>query len=198
MAKRVVKYGLKEEVLEKAKRMCGKNFEDWECPEFEEIKRNLARIEKIREKLKKYIGEEEIFPFKEGQTIFHPRKGVRTRILRKYKDLLGNDRVLTDFTEKHIRERINAPKVREWRKFARKEGRRLLAVILKKPDFILYDREGRAIVYARKIQYSGKYRMAGVVVGMESKHYIFTVEPMVFPPSQRYDIIYDRKEDGEL
>ena len=35
MAKRVVKYGLKEEVLEKAKRMCGKNFEDWECQKFE-------------------------------------------------------------------------------------------------------------------------------------------------------------------
>ena len=184
--------------MEKAKRMCGEDFENWECPEFEEVKKSLERVEKIREKLKKYIGEEETFPFKEGQIIIHPRVGVQVRIVRKYKDLLGNDRVLTDLTEKHIRERINAPKTREWRKFVRKEGRRLLAVILKKPDLILYDKKEKAIVYAKKIQYGGKPRMAGVVVGAESKHYIFTVEPMVFPPSQRYDIIYDREEDGEL
>ena len=67
-----------------------------------------------------------------------------------------------------------------------------MAAILKKPDLILYDKKEKAIVYAKKIQYGRKPRMAGAVVGAESKHYIFTVEPMVFPPSQRYDIIYDR------
>ena len=37
--------------------MCGEDFENWECPEFEEVKKSLERVGKIREKLKKYIGD---------------------------------------------------------------------------------------------------------------------------------------------
>jgi len=197
MARRVVKYGLKDEVLEKARKMCKKDFEDQECPEFEEIKEKLEKIEKAREKLREYIGEKETFPFAEGEVIVHPTHGVQTRILKKYIDLMNNERVLTELTDKHIKRRIKSPKTREWRRFVRKEGRRLIATILKSPDFVLYDSEENAVIYARKITYKGKVRMAGVVVGFENKFYIFTVKPMTYPPSARYDIIYQKEEEQE-
>jgi hypothetical protein len=45
MAKRVVKYGLKEEVLEKAKKFCQRNLSDDWCKEFnEELKNEAKRI----------------------------------------------------------------------------------------------------------------------------------------------------------
>jgi len=37
MAKRVVEYGVQDEILEKAKKLCQNNFAD-ECPEWEEVK----------------------------------------------------------------------------------------------------------------------------------------------------------------
>jgi hypothetical protein len=52
MVKRVVKYRLKREVLEKAKRMCGKNFEDGWCEEYEEVKDLLSKVEKVEAKKK--------------------------------------------------------------------------------------------------------------------------------------------------
>ena len=50
MAKRIVKYGQKDEVLEKAKRMCGKNFEDEWCEEYREVERYLREAEEILER----------------------------------------------------------------------------------------------------------------------------------------------------
>ena len=61
IVKRIVKYGLKDEILEKAKRMCGKNFEDWECPEFEEFKERLEKLEKAYKKLEKYMFKSHLF-----------------------------------------------------------------------------------------------------------------------------------------
>jgi len=198
MAKRFVQYRLKGEVLEKAKRMCGRKFEDRECPEFEKVKRNLERIEKVKERLKEYIGKTESFPFKEGQIITHPRTKIQTRILKKYKDLLDNEKVLTELIEKHIKAKINDSKIREWRRFVRKWGRKNLANILKNPDLILYDRKRRAIVYTKKVSFKNIWRMAGVVVGFQNRHYIFTIEPMPLALTDRYVVIYDKEKDGVL
>ncbi len=52
MAKRIVKYRLKDEVLEKAKGMCVKNFEDEWCEEYEEVKDLLSKVEKVEAKKK--------------------------------------------------------------------------------------------------------------------------------------------------
>ena len=112
MARRVVKYGLKDEVLEKAKRMCGNNFEDCGCPEFEEIKGKLEKLEKTKVRIRKYLGEKGKFPLKEGEEVVHPGTGILTKILKKYKDLLDNERILTELTETHIKRNINDPKVR--------------------------------------------------------------------------------------
>lgn len=57
MARRIVEYGAKDEVLEKAKKLCQKNFAD-ECPEWEEVKRLIEKYNRRREVLKKLIGEE--------------------------------------------------------------------------------------------------------------------------------------------
>ena len=50
MAKRIIKYGLKDDVMERAKRMCGKNFEDNWCEEYEEVKDLFSKIEGLEEK----------------------------------------------------------------------------------------------------------------------------------------------------
>ena len=53
MAKRVVKYGLKEEVLEKAKKFCQRNLSDDWCKEYKEVEKYLRSIEEIVEKQQK-------------------------------------------------------------------------------------------------------------------------------------------------
>ena len=40
-----------------------------------------------------------------------------------------------------------------------------------------------AIIYLKKINLSGKTKYVGVVIGRESRHYIYTVQPM----SGRFD-----------
>jgi hypothetical protein len=50
MARRIVEYGQKEEVLEKAKRMCRKEFKDEWCEEYEEVKDLLSKVERVEEK----------------------------------------------------------------------------------------------------------------------------------------------------
>ena len=42
MAKRVVNYGVQEEILERAKKLCQNNFAD-ECPEWEEVKELIEK-----------------------------------------------------------------------------------------------------------------------------------------------------------
>ena len=80
----------------------------------------------------------------------------------------------------------------------RKWGRKNLANILKNPDLILYDRKRRAIVYTKKVSFKNIWRMAGVVVGFQNRHYIFTIEPMPLALTDRYVVIYDKEKDGVL
>ena len=195
MTKRVIKYGLKDEVLEKAKRMCGKNFEDWECPEFEEVKERLERLEKAYKKLEKYIGREEKVSVSEGDKILHPISKVPTEVVKKYKDILDNERVLTKLAKEHILHEINEEK-RSWRKEVRAWGLRNIHNILRNPDVVFFDQKNQAILYCKKRKVGNKDRIAAVVVGAENKHYIFTVKPAPYPPaglkSGRYVIIYSR------
>ncbi|WP_456437201.1 phage head morphogenesis protein, partial [Desulfurobacterium sp.] len=92
MAKRIIEYGLKDEVLEKAKRMCGKNFEDWECPEFEEVKKILNTYGESWETLRRVLGENRKAPVKVGDIVPAGFRGWgETKVIKIYKDLLGNE-----------------------------------------------------------------------------------------------------------
>lgn len=197
-ARRIVKYGLKDEVLEKAKGMCGKNFEDWECPEFEEVKRKLEKLEKVYKKLENYIGRGEEVPVSEGDSILHPIAKISTKVVKKYKDILGNEKVLTKFTKEHILHEISIEE-RSWRKEVRAWGLRNIHNILRSPDIVFFDQEKQAILYCKKRKVGNKNCIAAVVVGAENKHYIYTVKPAPYPPaglkSGRYVIIYSRKEE---
>jgi len=53
MAKRVIKYGLKDKVLEKAKGLCQKNLSDDWCEEYREVEKYLRDAEEIIEKQQK-------------------------------------------------------------------------------------------------------------------------------------------------
>ena len=53
MAKRIVKYGLEDEVLEKTKKLCQKNLSDDWCKEYREVEKYLRDAEEIIEKQQK-------------------------------------------------------------------------------------------------------------------------------------------------
>jgi SPP1 gp7 family putative phage head morphogenesis protein len=195
MAKRVVKYGLKEEVLEKAKRMCGKDFEDGECPEFEEVRK---KIEKLKD-LESYIGKGERISVSEGDIISHPITGDPTEVAKKYKDILDNEKVLTKLAREHILYEITKEE-RPWRKEVRTWGLRNIHNVLRDPDMVLFDQKKQAILYCKKRKVGDKNCIAAVVVGAENKHYIYTVKPAPYPPSGlksgRYVIIYCKEEES--
>ncbi|GEM_PF-2986806 len=195
MARRVVKYGLKDEVLEKAKRMCGKNFEDWECPEFEEVKGKLEELERTYKELEKYIGRGEEVPVSEGDNVLHPITKIPSEVVRKYKDILGNERVLTKLVREHIMHRISREK-RLWRKEVRTWGFRNIHNILRNPDVVFFDREEKSILYCKRRKVGNRICIAAVVIGAENRHYIYTVEPAPYPPaglkSGRYVSIYSK------
>ena len=145
MAKRIVKYGLKDEVLERAKKMCGKNFEDWECPEFEEVKKILSTYEKGLEALRKIIGENRKSPVKLGELVpIYEGAEELSPVFKIYRDILNNEIWVTKWTyETHIGQGLTPE--------AQRLIRSRIPIILKNPHWILYDKlRGGGIVYARE------------------------------------------------
>ncbi len=82
MAKRVVKYRVQDEILEKAKRLCQNNFAD-ECPEWEEVRKLIER------QLPEYVSKElpDDLPF--GSEVIVQGKDGKRRILKKVGELKG-------------------------------------------------------------------------------------------------------------
>ena len=178
--------------------MCGKIFGVGDCPEFEEFIRKLEKLEKAYKKLENYLGRGEEVPVSEGDDILHPIAKIPTQVVRKYKDILGNEKVLTKFTKEHILHEISIEE-RSWRKEVRAWGLRNIHNILRSPDIVFFDQEKQAILYCRKRKVGDKNHIAAVVVGAENKYYIYTVKPAPYPPaglkSGRYVIIYNKEEE---
>ncbi len=149
-------------------------------------------------KLESYIGREEKVFIGEGDSILHPVTKISTKVVRKYRDILGNEKVLTKFTEEHILHEISIEE-RSWRKEVRAWGLRNIHNILRNPDIVFFDQEKQAILYCKKRKVGNKNCIAAVVVGAENKHYIYTVNPAPYPPtglkSGRYVIIYSKEEE---
>ncbi len=149
------------------------------------------------EKLSDFLGRKETYPLEKGSITTHPFSGEQVRILEKYKDFLGNERILTNKARKHVEEAISKED-RQWRKEARKWGLQNIAKILQEPDFIFLDTLMGAILYVKKRTIKKTIKLIAVVVGRESKHYIYTVEPIAYPPqgleSGRYKLLYNREE----
>ena len=134
MAKRVVKYGLKEEVLEKAKKMCGKNFEDWDCPEFEEVKRILNAYGEGWETLKRVLGENRKAPVRLGELVpIYEGAEKLSPVFKIYRDILNNEIWVTKWTyETHIGQGLTP----EAQKLIRKRIPVILKTLLKCPPSI--------------------------------------------------------------
>ncbi len=145
MAKRVVKYGLKDEVLERARRMCSKNFEDWECPEFEKVERILNTYGKGLEALRKIVGENRKSPVKLGELVpIYEGTEELSPVFKIYRDILNNEIWVTKWTyEMHVGQGLTPE--------AQRLIRERIPIILKNPHWILYDKlRGGGIIYARE------------------------------------------------
>ncbi len=182
MAKRIVKYRLKDEVLEKAKGMCGKNFEDWECPEFEEVKRILDTYGEGRETLRRVLGENRRAPVKIGDIVPAGISGWgKTKVVKIYKDLLRNEIWITEFNLDHIG-------VKKKRLLSPATLKLILPYLFKNPDIIIYDmlKDG-AIHYGKIKQVKDKELYVFAVVGHQSLRFLTIVDK-----KQLYDKIKDR------
>ena len=120
-------------------------------------------------------------------------------MIKKYKDLLGNEKVLTKLEKEHIVHEINKEE-RSWRKEIRAWGLRNIHNILRNPDMVFFDKRKQAILYCKKQKVGNKIRIAAVIVGAKNKYYIYTVNPAPYPPaglkSGRYVIIYSKEEES--
>jgi hypothetical protein len=149
--------------------------------------------------MKSYIGRDEKVFIDLGDEVLHPFAGIPTKVVKKYRDILNNEKILTKFAKEHILFKISKEK-RSWRKELRTWGLRNIHNILRAPDLVLFDQEERAILYCKKRRVGNKVCIAAVVVGAENKHYIYTVKPAPYPPaglkSGRYIVIYSREEES--
>ena len=179
MAKRIIKYGLKEGVLEKAKRMCEKNFEDWECPEFEEVKRILNTYGESWETLRRVLGENRKAPVKVGDMVPAGISGWgETKVVKVYKDLLKNEIWVSEFNLKHI-------EVAKRRLLSPATVKIILPNLFKNPDIVIYDKEKEGAVHYGKVKSSELYVF--VVVGLQSLRFLTVIDK-----KQLYDKIKDR------
>ena len=145
MAKRIVKYGLKDEVLEKAKKVCEENFKDWECPEFEEVKKILNAYGEGWETLKRVLGENRKAPVRLGELVpIYEGAEELSPVFKIYRDILNNEIWVTKWTyETHIGQGLTPE--------AQKLIRKRIPIILKNPHWVLYDKLRRGgIIYARE------------------------------------------------
>jgi len=100
MAKRVVKYGVKDEVLEKAKKLCQKNLSDDWCREYREVEKYLRDAEEIIEKQQE--AEREFLKLLEE---FDPQKPEES-----FKRLWVSERTY----RRHLEKRLERKEVEDW------------------------------------------------------------------------------------
>ena len=203
MAKRIIKYGLRDEVLEKAKELYQKNFTD-ECSEWEEVKKLFEKYNKRREVLKKLIGEKRtpkvrliggrIAEVKKGQVIelfVHERtqKWVRSKVAEVFEDELGNKYYISEF---HLRRHLLRDNLNKLKKAGIATERTVIFFIrktIKEPQVIIHDTEENAILFGRKSP-SGQFVMLPVA-GLDSGRIeTILVRRTKFQNVKRYKVLY--------
>jgi len=178
--------------------MDGRSFEDWECPEFEEVEKVLNTYGKGLKALKKIIGENRKSPVKVGELVpIYEGAEELSPVFKIYRDILNNEIWVTKWTyETHIGQGL-PPEVQNL-------IRKRIPVVLKNPHWVLYDKlRGGGIVYAREFTEAipPNRKIYFCVVGHQSlKLYTAKNKQEFFQQvGERYILIYDgRTELGEL
>ncbi len=163
----------------------------------EEFFKNSPLRMKTREEMKewekkaeliKVLGENQKAGVKVGDEIEHPLYGIKTKVVAVYKDLLGNERVLTEHAKQHVEDEAKRDK-KKWQRETRTWGLERIGEILESPQRVVYDNKRDAFILLRR----HRNRWAGVVIGKEHPQYIYTVQPMSgkFNP-KRYITLYER------
>ena len=108
MARRIVEYGITEEVLREAKKLCDRQFADEECSEYKEVENLLSEIEDV-EKKKKAIEEEFIKklqtfdvknPISSFKGLFVSEKAYREHVNKRLDEKVIKDE--TDYLRKTL------------------------------------------------------------------------------------------------
>ncbi|WP_456435450.1 phage head morphogenesis protein [Thermovibrio ammonificans] len=139
MARRVVKYGLKDEILEKAKKLCQKNLSDDWCEEYKEVERYLRDAEEIVEKQQK--AEKEFLKVLKEFDVEKPEES--------FKKLWVSERTY----QNHLRDRLDEGVISGWKDYLEKTLETLALysgvyyeVYSESWDRILYDRKRQWMV----------------------------------------------------
>lgn len=163
MAKRVIKYGLKDEVLEKAKKLCQKNLSDDWCEEYREVEKYLRDAEEIIEKQQKaereFLKLLEEFDFQKPEESFKKlwvsertyKRHLEKRLERKevknwYDYLLQTLQTLSSFTGVYYEhyssswDRILYDRKRQWMVVLTEEGRIISSMRVNEPLRELFER----------------------------------------------------------
>ena len=170
--------------------MCGKNFEDWECPEFEEVKKILNTYRESWETLRRVLGENRKAPVKVGDIVPAGFRGWgETKVIKIYKDLLGNEIWATRFTlEVHLEEELVL--------ISPATARRILPSIFQNPDIVIYDRKsGGSIHYGKAKPVGEKTLFLFAVVGHQSLRFFTIIDrDKIYPKiGDRYWILWEKK-----
>ena len=147
--------------------MCRKNFDDWKCPEFEEVKRILNAYGKGWETLKRVLGKNRKASVKMGDVVPAGISGWgRTKVIKIYKDLLGNEIWATEFTlKKHLEDELVL--------ISPATAHRILPSIFKNPDLVLYDKDSGGSIHYTKVKTVGKENLfLFAVVGHQSLRFL--------------------------
>ena len=207
MAKRIVKYGLKDAVLEKAKELCQNNFAD-ECPEWKEVERLIEKYYRRREVLRRLVGEKRIpqvrlidgriAKVKKGQVIelfIHERtqKWVRSKVAEVFEDELGNKYYLSEF---HLRKHLLRDNLNKLEKAGITTEKAVLSFIrrtAKEPQVIIHDTKENAILFGRKSP-SGQFVMLPVAELHTGRIETILVRRTKFQNVKRYKVLYSEVE----
>ena len=207
MARRVVKYGLKDEVLEKAKKLCQNNFAD-ECPEWEEVKRLIEKHYQRREVIKKLVGEGRVpkvrlidgrvAEVKKGQVVelfMHDRtqKWIRSKVVEVFEDELGNKYYLSEF---HLRRHLLKDSLRKLEKVNLTTERQVISFMreaIKRPQVIVYDTFENAILFGRKTE-SGDLLLLPTAGIDSGKIETILIRRNKFQNVRRYKVLYSEVE----
>ena len=170
--------------------MSGEDFENWECPEFEEVKKILNAYGESRETLKRVLGENRKAPVRLGDVIPSGREGWgKTKVVRIYKDLLGNEIWVTEFTlRRHLEEEVIL--------ISPATARRILPNIFKNPDVVLYDKQsGGSIHYGKMKRIGDKTLFLFAVVGHQSLRFFTIIDRRTIYSKirDRYWILWEKK-----
>jgi len=142
----------------------------------------------------KVLGVNQKAGVKVGEEIEHPIYGFKTRVVAIYKDLLGNERILTEHAKKHVERKARVKVKKSIEVELRIVGLRSIRDIVSNPDIVIKDTHQSAIIYIRKITLKDKDYNVCVVVGLENQHYIYTVQPMSgHLKVDRYIKLYERE-----